>query len=341
MTTAAGQKGGKHRPSNAEDFADILTVVIDCNPLYWGEQARRAQDDPSVLTLPLLVEQTLVFANAFLMLRPHNRIAFIAAHPLCAKFLWPLPSRPLDAPVKEIASLVCDGIKELARAPLHANERGKSLLAGALSLSLCYINRLVKEDPSVRPRILILNTCPDQPKQYISIMNSIFSAQKLNTAIDTLEYSPTPATFLQQAAHITGGTCYCPKTKLPGQHLAYLMSLFLSSTACRAYLNKPSDEVVDFKAACFCHKRGISTAFVCSVCLSIFCEFLPICSTCGVRFSINPNQSAQGTIDMGLITDDDRAVDNNNTSQNPTNDHNTSGPRAQPILTPSVFRQRK
>jgi hypothetical protein len=32
---------------------------------------------------------------------------------------------------------------------------------------------------------------------------------------------------------------------------------------------------------CFCHKKTIDLGFVCSVCLSIFCQFSRECSTCG------------------------------------------------------------
>ncbi|KAI3395575.1 hypothetical protein diail_1087 [Diaporthe ilicicola] len=48
-------------------------------------------------------------------------------------------------------------------------------------------------------------------------------------------------------------------------------------------LVSPSTASVDFRAACFCHRRVIDTGFVCSICLSIFCE-VPQgagCLTCG------------------------------------------------------------
>ncbi|KAL2156989.1 hypothetical protein VTH06DRAFT_8828 [Thermothelomyces fergusii] len=37
----------------------------------------------------------------------------------------------------------------------------------------------------------------------------------------------------------------------------------------------PSADAVDFRAACFCHRNVVDTGFVCSVCLSIFCEVAP------------------------------------------------------------------
>ncbi|KAL2015696.1 hypothetical protein VTK56DRAFT_5014 [Thermocarpiscus australiensis] len=50
----------------------------------------------------------------------------------------------------------------------------------------------------------------------------------------------------------------------------------------------PSADAVDFRAACFCHRSVVDTGFVCSVCLSIFCE-VPDggeCLTCGTRLAL-------------------------------------------------------
>lgn len=51
----------------------------------------------------------------------------------------------------------------------------------------------------------------------------------------------------------------------------------------------PSAETVDFRAACFCHRRVVDTGFVCSVCLSIFCEVPDNrgeCLTCGTQLAL-------------------------------------------------------
>lgn len=50
----------------------------------------------------------------------------------------------------------------------------------------------------------------------------------------------------------------------------------------------PSADAVDFRAACFCHRNVVDTGFVCSVCLSIFCEVPPRgeCLTCGTVLAL-------------------------------------------------------
>ena len=50
----------------------------------------------------------------------------------------------------------------------------------------------------------------------------------------------------------------------------------------------PSADAVDFRAACFCHRNVVDTGYVCSVCLSIFCEVPPggECLTCGTVLAL-------------------------------------------------------
>lgn len=60
----------------------------------------------------------------------------------------------------------------------------------------------------------------------------------------------------------------------------------------------PTEDKVDFRATCFCHKKIIDVGFICSICLSsrylslaqfsacidyhltVFCNPVPICTTC-------------------------------------------------------------
>jgi len=133
-------------------------------------------------------------------------------------------------------------------------------------------------------RVLIISTSPDNSAQYIPLMNSIFAAQRLSISIDVLTLASS-STFLQQAADATGGLYMSLTT--PETHaglLQYLMFAYLPDPCARQLLVSPSgNSGVDFRAACFCHRRIVDVGFVCSICLSIFCE--PVadgtCLTCG------------------------------------------------------------
>ncbi|KAK1772374.1 putative rna polymerase [Phialemonium atrogriseum] len=155
-------------------------------------------------------------------------------------------------------------------------------------------------------RILILSVSDSAPAQYIPTMNAVFAAAHAHIAIDTLALRGT-ATFLHQASFITRGTFI--RAENPQGLLTYLMFGFGSGSAAPAgpdpatgrpdggggetgnvadLLVAPSADLVDFRAACFCHRRVVDTGFVCSICLSIFCE-VPEgaeCLTCGTKLAL-------------------------------------------------------
>ncbi len=54
----------------------------------------------------------------------------------------------------------------------------------------------------------------------------------------------------------------------PQGFLQYLMMAFLPDQTARKNLILPTQVDVDFRAACFCHKKVVDVGFVCSICLS-------------------------------------------------------------------------
>uniref|UniRef100_A0A8C5E8D8 General transcription factor IIH subunit 3 n=1 Tax=Gouania willdenowi TaxID=441366 RepID=A0A8C5E8D8_GOUWI len=129
----------------------------------------------------------------------------------------------------------------------------------------------------MKSRILVVKASEDCALQYMNFMNVIFAAQKQNILIDACVLD-SDSGLLQQACDITGGLYL----KIP-QKVAlaqYLLWVFLPDTEQRSQLVLPPPAHVDYRAACFCHQNLIEIGYVCSVCLSIFCKFSPICSTC-------------------------------------------------------------
>ncbi|KAI9722051.1 MAG: hypothetical protein M1812_002011 [Candelaria pacifica] len=151
-----------------------------------------------------------------------------------------------------------------------------TMMAGALTLALAYINKQTQEynefhgggsgdrggndgrEPERRTmlqsRILVLSVSGDLAFQYIPIMNCIFAAQRLSIPIDILKLHGSSA-FLQQASDATLGTYLSPNT--PQGLLQYLLMSFLPDQTSRAHLIPPTQVNVDFRAACFCHRRVV------------------------------------------------------------------------------------
>ena len=115
------------------------------------------------------------------------------------------------------------------------------------------------------------------------MMNCIFAAKPPNIVIDSLLLSPFDSTLLQQASYLTSGIYNQPCAPSSSSLLQYMLMLYLPSTKARDTLCLPHQNIVDFKASCFCCNKKVDMAYICSVCLSIFCKFSPTCPTCGTQ----------------------------------------------------------
>lgn len=229
--------------------------------------------------------------------------------------------RPFAAVERAITSNLQNLLATTTKAALSSTPT--TMTAGALTLALSHTSKLTTAGPtstqtaqssfnysdpsnntsdsraagsaargSSTSRILILSTSPDNSAQYIPTMNAIFAAQRLSIPIDVLTLASS-STFLQQAADATGGIHLSSTT--PTSHAGLLQTLmlaFLPDPTARQSLILPSGEgagkSVDFRAACFCHRRIVDVGFVCSICLSIFCEPVPdgTCLTCGSHLAL-------------------------------------------------------
>ncbi|XP_060894908.1 general transcription factor IIH subunit 3 [Labrus mixtus] len=281
----------------SEDEISLLVVVVDVNPLWWGQQAQREPE----FTLSKCVDAVMVMGNSHMAMARTNKLAVIASHCQDSHFLFPSKSWSNGDSGVEDASSSGDGKYELLSVTnnLIAEEirnviaktevRGNStdtLLAGSLAKALCYIHRVSKDleaGQEMKSRILVIKAAADCALQYMNFMNVIFAAQKQNILIDACVLD-SESGLLQQACDITGGLYL----KIP-QKLAlaqYLLWVFLPDSEQRSQLVLPPPAHVDYRAACFCHRNLIEIGYVCSVCLSIFCNFSPICTTCETAFKI-------------------------------------------------------
>ncbi|KAH8705141.1 putative transcription factor TFIIH subunit Tfb4 [Talaromyces proteolyticus] len=232
-------------------------------------------------------------------------------------------------PFRVIEEQVTENVKELLASTNASDIQSttSTMMAGALTLALSHINRrsmtwaethgAVNLDAPHAPtgpsaaavstsgnanvglqsRILIVSvsSSTDSAHQYIPIMNGIFACQRLHVPVDVCKLSGD-AVFLQQAADATRGVYMSPTE--PRGLLQYLMMAFLPDQRSRKHLILPSRVDVDFRAACFCHRRVVNIGFVCSICLSIFCEPPENgdCLTCGTHLEIGDYGSKPAVI---------------------------------------------
>lgn len=291
-----------------------LSVVLDLSPEQWhlSSLSDTATNPPCSLSISSFLSQLIVFLNAHMASQHENSLAVFGAFPGKSVMLY-----ASSDPVEHATPITVDAnsyppFKLLDTSLVHAiaaeldvldaadREPQEPALVGALTKALCYVNRVstsattTAAQPSrsgqsptptsdlTDPRILILSVSPDLSTSYIPIMNAIFSAQKLKVTIDACQIYGAETVFLQQAAHLTGGSYLLLERR--DALLQYLLMTFLSPPSIRKVLAVPTQDRIDFRAACFCHKNIVDIGFVCSVCLSIFCKPVPVCSTCRTKF---------------------------------------------------------
>uniref|UniRef100_A0A8B9UA97 General transcription factor IIH subunit 3 n=1 Tax=Anas zonorhyncha TaxID=75864 RepID=A0A8B9UA97_9AVES len=273
----------------------LLVIVIDTNPIWWG---KRAQGEAE-FTLSKCIDAVMVLGNSHLFMNRTNKLAVIASHTQESRFLYPGKrwavadllgdgsnsvesncSGSKDGKYELLTAIndaIAEEIKDLMTKTDMRGQQTETLLAGSLAKALCYINKMSKE-------VKVIKAAEDSALQYMNFMNVIFAAQKQSILIDACVLD-SDSGLLQQACDITGGI-YLKVPHMPSL-LQYLLWVFLPDQEQRAQLVLPPPIHVDYRAACFCHRNLIEIGYVCSVCLSIFCNFSPICSTCETAFKIS------------------------------------------------------
>ena len=277
---------------------------------------------PSPPSFSTVFSQLIVFLNAFLLLSKLNRLAVIAAHPSTASYLYPPPppspspsassSSPSEhkyddgeskedpprpkrpgilqgsaqsgADTSGLSALLHEQITAVVdRHPAPPSD-APSLLAGALSMGLCHINRAKRAAPKLRSRVLVVSASAESSASYVPLMNAIFSAHKLALPIDALVLHATDSLYLQQACSITQGLYAHPSPASQQSLLPLLLLTFLPDTLTRGHLVTGGQVEVDYRAVCFCHRKPVHQAMVCPVCLAVYCTATPRCPMCGSRF---------------------------------------------------------
>ncbi|KAI0025059.1 TFIIH subunit Tfb4/p34 [Xylariomycetidae sp. FL0641] len=306
----------------------LLTVVIDTNPRAWAALYDQLPFSKAVANLLVFVNAHLAFGNdnqvAILAAHTNRAVWLYPPSPNLDDSHGQRksngshhngPGANLSAnkypQFAAVESSIASALRSLIDETTPDDLAPTTLISGALTIALSYIHKTAlafeppktssdpanptpaslsqsqaTAAPTLHARILVLSVSDSEPAQYIPTMNAVFAASHARIPLDTLSLHGTP-TFLQQAAFITGGT-FLSASSNPRGLLSYLMFGFLPDADARRNLVTPSQDMVDFRAACFCHRRVVDTGFVCSICLSIFCE-VPSnaeCLTCGTKLAL-------------------------------------------------------
>ncbi|EPS73731.1 hypothetical protein M569_01027, partial [Genlisea aurea] len=191
------------------DDVSLLMVLMDANPFSWDSLK-------SAFPFSNFLSHVVSFLNAILLLNPLNHVVVIATGFSYCDFIF--DSTTSQNQSQHCGETLLQRLEEFVEKDESmcrvSSVHGScfSLLSGSLSMALCYIQRIFRTgNRHPQPRILCLHGSPDGPGQYIAIMNSIFSAQRLMVPIDSCLVGAEHSAFLQQASHITRGVYLKPQ----------------------------------------------------------------------------------------------------------------------------------
>ena len=132
-----------------------------------------------------------------------------------------------------------------------------------------------------RPGLALSSALFSVPCDIIIILTMTFPfhvADKFNAPVDAVVLGDKDSHFLQQACYLTRGTYQKPQDQR--DLLQLLLTHCLPSSYMRSKLHAPVQRTVDFRASCVCHKKPVAFAYMCSVCLALFCDPGVKCLVC-------------------------------------------------------------
>jgi transcription initiation factor TFIIH subunit 3 len=257
----------------------LIVVIFDCSTAW-------VSGSPTILLEALTAVR--VFVSALICSNRCNRIAAVASQGRHSRLVYVEPD--VDDERKDgnsVADLVEKSFKDAIVNPDFLSQT--SGIAGALSIALCYSHKLRAGRPQLgTSRFVVVSRSPDEPQGYVGMMNALFACQKDSVMLDVLCVCST-SSYLNQGTSLTQGLFVSASESF----LPVLLGYFVADKATRKVVSLPKQPMVDSRGACFCHSRSVEKGYVCSVCMAIFCSFVPVCLMCQSKFDFGPLPSLQ------------------------------------------------
>ncbi|PAV56361.1 hypothetical protein WR25_15477 isoform C [Diploscapter pachys] len=273
-----------------------LALLVETSALSWGKLGEEQGRD----SLADVFRAVTSFSNAYISMASSNRLQLFGfAKGLQKKLLYDSGnSDSLDT-----SQTIVDELRSALRTSAESDDLTVgAALAPTVAQAMCCWRRFhfssqstsaltngdpdeattsafvpVNDDSTARGRILIVAMTVEFGHEHSALMNLFFAAAKQDICVDVIVLGDN-SPLLQQAADITGGLY------ISIDHPKFLVSKMLNHALfpaeSRNLFPQPVLTNVDYRASCVCHNELVSSGWVCSVCLSVLCQFMPICRAC-------------------------------------------------------------
>ena len=267
--------------------SQYLFVLLDVHPYWWGRLASQYIK----ISFANFLEQVCIFCNTYLATSPSNQLCVSAFHSKHEVLYRSEDERSSNAfQGHSFLSKFNATFDSFMLSGMSSESKTTGDISGFIPLlvkNLCIANKWSKMEGHSIVRFLILKVSPTLSSEYLPLMNCLFACQKQKFIVDILSLC-FDITALQQMASLSNGLFF--KCNDNSKILQYLLCYFLMMPSYRqSNLMLPKSTLLDYKASCFCHKKLVDIGWVCSVCLSVFCAFTPVCITCSSIFKLPSN----------------------------------------------------
>lgn len=303
---------------STNDDPSLLNVILDLSPSGWYNIKDQTTIQEVVKSLLVFMNAHLALNNSnqvsFISSSPIG-LKFLYPNPIKGDDLdvnvetdENIINREMYRQFRIVNEVVIEEVNRELEA-LTSVDGNKSSLSGALSMALTFTNRMLTLDQSItttaasatstatstneksgatltalKSRILIVSPNDEDNINYIPVMNSIFTAQKMKVAIDVAKLGFKNSAYLQQASDATNGIYL--HIDDPRGLIQVLCTAFFIEPSIRPYIILPTNSNVNYRASCYITGKSVDLGYVCSVCLCIM-SVIPetgICPACGLEF---------------------------------------------------------
>ena len=187
---------------------NLLTLIIDTNTCAWQDHHKKYISNDLKLNFENLVKSLAFFLQAYLLTQRNNQLVVISAddngH---SEVIYPTSSHNIVPTPSVFQSYFIEKLLSKSSASNSSSSSSKrsstfSSLSSAFSKALCIINKQTIKTPKLQSQIVVTQLSSDDASTYNQIMNSIFSAHKLNILMDSLVLASSDSTFLQVIINI-------------------------------------------------------------------------------------------------------------------------------------------
>lgn len=281
-----------------------LILLIDLNTFHWTQHhynwKRRGREGSSsskhLLSFEDIVEVFNYMMASHIGKNNNNKISVYAFDENNTKKVFPvneydeaclkmlnfvdMRKRVSNALVEELTS------KEFSYIP-------HSQLIKALSKSICTLNKIKLKAPKnwkTSSRIVLLLNSQVENSIFSRLMNCVFVLESKEIILDVLVLSEVGQDYLLQASQKTRGV-YLPLKNPTRGAIQHILHAFVVGRAQRNSFKMPYLTKTNFSGSCSCHNEKTDLAWICSVCLAIYCQrgkerIAGVCRFCGEKYDV-------------------------------------------------------